>query len=206
MNGIIKICGITTQEDAQQAIAAGANALGFNFYRPSPRYILPAIAGVIAATLPEEVLRVGVFVNEEPKLVRQIARIARLHVVQLHGDEDPSQVPAGLRVWKAYRVKADFSLDQLAAFPAEAYLLDSPSEMYGGSGHPFDWKLATGAGAAARKILLAGGLDAGNVGEAIRQSGSWGVDACSRLEQTPGRKDHAKVSAFVAAARAGLQG
>jgi phosphoribosylanthranilate isomerase len=182
---MVKVCGITNQADADAA--AGAGALGFNFYAKSPRYISPEAAAEIAT--PPGVLRVGVFVNE-PRAA-EIARQARLDVIQLHGDEETA--PEGFAVWKALRVTNDFSLDRLA-FPAEAFLLDAPGELYGGSGRTFDWSLAKGA---ARKILLAGGLGPDNVQQAIATARPWGVDACSRLEVEPGRKDHSKVARFI---------
>ena len=189
---MVKVCGITNQADADAA--AGAGALGFNFYRPSPRYVDPEAAAAIAT--PAGMLRVGVFVNE-PRAV-EIARQARLDVIQLHGDEQAA--PAGFPVWKAFRVTSDFSIDRLT-FPAEAYLLDAPGDLYGGSGHSFDWSRAKGdwsrAKGAERKILLAGGLGPDNVQQAIVMARPWGVDACSRLELRPGIKDHAKVARFI---------
>lgn len=182
---MVKVCGITNQADADAS--AGAGALGFNFYPKSPRYISPEAAAAI--TTPAGVLRVGVFVNE-PRAA-EIARQARLDVIQLHGDE--KSAPTGFSVWKALRVTQDFSLDRLD-FPAEAFLLDAPGDLYGGSGHTFDWNLAKGA---ARKILLAGGLGPDNVQQAIATARPWGVDACSRLESEPGKKDHAKVARFI---------
>ncbi len=182
---MVKVCGITNQADADAA--AGAGALGFNFYAKSPRYISPEVAaGIVTAP---GVLRVGVFVNE-PNAV-EIARQARLDVIQLHGDED--RAPAGFPVWKAFRVTSDFSMDRLA-FPAEAFLLDAPGDLYGGSGQTFDWSRAKGA---ERKILLAGGLGPDNVQRAIATARPWGVDACSRLESQPGIKDHSKVARFI---------
>ncbi len=191
---MVKICGITNLQDALAAIEEGATALGFNFYQPSPRYITPQSAAAIIAQLPNGALKVGVFVNESAGVVEAIANLAGLNVVQLHGKETPGQAPAGYPVWKAYRVDANFSADKLREFPAEAYLLDSPTELYGGSGHVFDWSLVRSIG---DKIILAGGLDASNVRQAIATAAPWGVDACSRLESSPGRKDRAKMSAFL---------
>ena len=192
---IVKVCGITNREDALAAVEAGAGALGFNFYPKSPRYIVPAEAAAISASLPAGVLKVGVFVNE-PRVV-EIVNEAGLDIAQLHGDE--TEVPPGVRVWKAFRVNEQFRLEDLESFPAEAFLLDTPTEFYGGSGHTFDWSRAQGA---SRRILLAGGLDAENVGTAIRMAQPWGVDACSRLETSPGRKDHSRMARFIAAALA----
>lgn len=194
---VVKVCGITSVEDALAAVEAGAGALGFNFYPKSPRYITPAGAAVITAQVPEGILKVGVFVNEAPVSIAAIVKEAGLDVAQLHGDEGADGVPPDVRVWKAFRVNDSFGLEQLEAFPAEAFLLDTPTEMYGGSGHTFDWTRARGASG---KILLAGGLDESNVRQAIAVAHPWGVDACSRLESAPGKKDHGRMARFIAAA------
>ena len=191
---ILKICGITTLEDAQAAIDAGATAIGFNFYPRSPRYIAPDRA---AAILTPGVRRVGVFVNESPAQIAEIARIAALDTAQLHGDETPDAYPAGLAVWKAARINGAFTFQPYDDLPAEAVLLDGPA-----SGLTFDWSLAA---TRAHRIIIAGGLDATNVARAIELAHPWGVDACSRIESAPGIKDHAKMNAFLQAAKAALQ-
>jgi phosphoribosylanthranilate isomerase len=197
---ILKICGITNQYDATAAIEGGANTIGFNFYPKSPRYIAPELAAQIAT--PAGVRRVGVFVNEPRERVQAIGRIAALDVAQLHGDEYPAEYPAVLAVWKAERVSAGFDLARYDGLPAEALVLDGPAgELYGGAGVTFDWHLV---GVAARHIILAGGLDASNVARAISLARPWGVDACSRIESAPGRKDHKKMNEFLEAARAAL--
>jgi phosphoribosylanthranilate isomerase len=199
---ILKVCGITTGEDAAAAIDGGANAIGFNFYPRSPRYLAPELAGGIDTA--GGVLRVGVFVNEQPGAVEVIARAARLDVAQLHGDETAAQYPTGLRVWKALRVGNGFDLSAYEECPAEALVLDGPAEgLYGGAGRSFDWALAARGGARMR-IILAGGLDASNVADAIALARPWGVDACSRIESAPGRKDHKKMTEFLKAAKAAL--
>ena len=191
---IVKICGITNLEDALAAVESGASALGFNFYPGSPRCITPIAAAEIISRLPAGVTTVGVFVNSD---TAETARIASLDVVQLHGDEPANQIPAGLRTWKAFSVVPEFDIQTLEAWNVEAFVLDAPSSAFGGSGKTFDWRLARAAG---RKIILAGGLDAGNVRAAIEQAQPFGVDACSRLELAPGKKDHKKVSQFIHAA------
>jgi len=197
---ILKICGITNQEDAAAAIDAGANAIGFNFYARSPRSITPeGAAGIRTAA---GVRRVGVFVNERPERVEEIARLAALDVAQLHGEETEADFPSALAVWKAVRVGPDFRFEPYESCPAEALLLDGPAaELYGGAGRAFDWTLVTGA---ARRIILAGGLDASNVKCAVELTHPWGVDACSKIEVAPGQKDHRKMSEFLQAARAAL--
>ena len=198
----IKICGITNPEDALAAAAAGATALGFNFYPRSPRYIAPERAAAIAT--PAGVRRVGVFVNEPAARVEEIARIARLDVAQLSGDERPADYPAALAVWKAVRVAEDFDLSLYAECPAEALLLDGPAAgLYGGAGKTFDWSL--GGACFSLPIILAGGLDASNVARAVAVAHPWGVDACSRIEAAPGRKDHKKMTEFLQAAREALR-
>jgi phosphoribosylanthranilate isomerase len=191
---VIKICGITRSEDAHVAVEAGANALGFNFYPPSPRFIAPELAARIAGELPVHVLKVGVFVNEPSGQVLEVMRSVGLDVVQLHGEESPDAAFAGVRVWKAFAGTRSDLVAAMDAFPAEAYLLDAPCTERGGSGRTFDWARIAGL---KRKIVVAGGLDAENVSEAIRQVRPWGVDSCSRLESAPGVKDHARMVKFI---------
>jgi phosphoribosylanthranilate isomerase len=198
---ILKICGITNAEDAAAAIGGGATAIGFNFYPGSPRYLAPEGAAAIASA--PGVRRVGVFVDEPPARVEEIARIARLDIAQLHGDESVAEYPAQMAVWKAVRMNNGVDLSLFDECPAEALVLDGPAtELYGGAGKPFDWRRAA---ALRKRIILAGGLDASNVAEAIAMANPWGIDACSRLESSPGRKDHRKMNAFLAAAKAALQ-
>jgi phosphoribosylanthranilate isomerase len=186
---MIKICGITNRQDALAAVEAGATALGFNFCPRSPRYISPNAAAVIAAHV--DVLKVGVFVDDPDASV--IAGQAGMDVVQMHGAETPSQIPFGVRVWKAFRVSSDWDASVMSEYSVEAFLLDGLSP---GSGEVFDWRRATGL----RNIILAGGLGPDNVSEAIRQVRPWGVDACSRLERAPGVKDYEKMRRFIKAA------
>lgn len=189
---MVKICGITNRADALAAIDGGAAALGFNFYPPSPRYIAPEVAAEIIAGLPA-VWKVGVFVDEAPERILGIARQAGLDIAQLHGSESPENYPLGIRVWKAIRMR-DGRVPNVLGGPAEAVLLDGPA-----SGESFDWR---GVPHYKGKLILAGGLDAGNVARAVEQTHPWGVDACSRLESAPGRKDHFKMAEFLKAALA----
>jgi len=190
---MVKICGVTNLDDALAAAEGGASAVGFNFYRPSPRFIDPGEAARIGAKLPPGVWKVGIFVNENGAA---IARDAGLDVVQIHG---AAPAPAGVRVWRAHRVDAAFRLEDLDD-SAEAFLLDTPSDtLWGGTGRTFDWSRAAGS---AKKIILSGGLDASNVRRAIEAARPWGVDASSRLESAPGRKDHQKMLNFLKAALA----
>lgn len=186
---MIKICGITNREDALAAVEAGASAIGFNFYPQSPRFIDPETAANIGAGL--DILKVGVFVNNADSVA--MARKAGVDVIQLHGAEEPGQIPPDFRVWKAFRVTEDWDASLMSKFSVEAFLLDGPTP---GQGQPFDWLQATGLG----NVILAGGLGPDNVAAAIRQARPWGVDACSRLERAPGLKDHEKMRRFVEAA------
>lgn len=195
---LVKICGITNLEDALAAVDAGASALGFNFFENSPRYIAPQAAARIVERLAAGIAIVGVFVNQAPEAVLEVMRMAGLDVAQLHGDEPPAAAPAGARVWKAFRAGGKFRPELMDAYDAEAFLLDAPSEtLYGGTGKTFDWARARGLG---RRIILAGGLDATNVRAAIETARPWGVDACSKIESAPGRKDHVKMREFLKAA------
>ncbi|MCW5980896.1 MAG: phosphoribosylanthranilate isomerase [Bryobacteraceae bacterium] len=193
---MVKICGITNRDDALAAVEGGAAALGFNFWPGSPRHIAVDAAAQIVETLPANVWKVGLFVDEAPEAIRAITEQLALDVAQIHGD---GGWPEGIRIWKALAVTPEFHPQDLDAYAVEAFLLDAPAGVRrGGAGKPFDWRLAAGA---SKRIVLAGGLDASNVAEAIRTARPWGVDACSRLESAPGKKDHDKMSAFLKAAR-----
>lgn len=200
---IIKVCGLTNIGDALFAADEGATALGFIFYEGSPRYVTPQAAAMITATLPHEVLRVGVFVDEEPTKIRMVASLAGLNVVQLHGNELPGlcEQLGDLKVWKVFRVGEEFNVERLSKYKCDAYFLDTASDsVYGGTGRTFPWPVAVEAKQFG-PVIMAGGLDAENVGEAIRQVAPYGVDASSKLERKPGLKDHDKVKAYLEAAR-----
>ena len=189
---MVKVCGITNREDALAAVEAGASAIGFNFYRESPRYISHTGAAMIAERIPGNVWRVGVFVNAEAKTVARVMLDAGLDVAQLHGTSDAR----GVRVWRA--VPADVEIKPPMPKDIEALLIDTPTDgMYGGSGRTWDWSKAQRPDL---KIVIAGGLDASNVRAAIEQAHPWGVDACSRIEKAPGIKDHEKMRKFIEAA------
>ena len=202
----VKICGITNAEDAATAIAAGADALGFVLYRKSPRFVEPAVARRIIAGLPPFVLPVGVFVNEEAKIVRDLMDECGLALAQLHGDEPAVYCQElGRPALKALRLKDRGAFLALAEFQGRAtvrgFVIDAFSEQaYGGTGQTVDWTLAAEAARSAR-ILLAGGLTPANVAEAVRLVRPYGVDVSSGVEERPGKKDPAKVQAFIAAAR-----
>lgn len=201
----IKVCGITNLEDALAATEAGANALGFNFYRRSPRYIAPEDARQIIEELPSTVMTVGVFVNEdEPEDVARIGDSARLTAIQLHGDESPEYCYA-LRdrfTIKALRVRDDFEPQSVREYETDAILLDAYAPAArGGTGRVVDWEVARKVRELVPQLYLAGGLSPENVAEAIAIVEPYAVDACSSLESAPGRKDVKRVCAFIAAAR-----
>ncbi len=202
---IVKICGITNLEDALAAVEAGADALGFNFYRRSPRYVAPEEARRMAARLPESVMRVGVFVNGgEPEEVARVADEVGLTAVQLHGDETPEYCRAlrGRFVIKALRAGSNFEPESVLEYEADAILLDAFSDRErGGTGLVVDWAVARRVRELVPRLFLAGGLGPENVAAAVWAVEPYAVDACSRLESAPGRKDPARVRAFVAAAR-----
>jgi phosphoribosylanthranilate isomerase len=194
----VKICGITNIEDALHAAGCGADALGFVFYDRSPRCLTPEAARGIIAELPPFVTAVGLFVNETPERIRQIADFCGLDVLQLHGDEGPADCDfAPRRVVKALRVKKAASLDGHAAYAVSALLLDAwVAGTYGGTGERFNWELAA-AVARQRPVILAGGLRAENVAAAVHTVRPYGVDVSSGVEAAPGKKDPAKVEAFI---------
>jgi len=202
----VKICGITNWTDARRAVEAGAQFLGFNFYRPSPRYIQVAAARRIIRRLPDGIAAVGVFVNESEANMLAIARRVGLDYLQLHGDEPPEQVARLKReiaVIKAIRVRDSFRPKQLDSFGrASAILLDGfDARRHGGTGKTFNWNLARGSNGS-RRIFLAGGLTPENVAEAIRVARPYAVDVCSGVEARPGRKDPARMVALMWAVKA----
>lgn len=199
----VKICGITREDDALLAVAMGADAVGFIF-APSKRQIAPSVARDIVRRLPPEILTVGVFRDEAASRVVEIVNTAGLRAAQLHGHESAEttrwvreRVPYVIRAFAA----GDAELDHARSYGADAILMDSPLP---GSGEVFDWSLAEGKPDGLR-VILAGGLDPGNVGEAVRKVKPWGVDVASGVEADrgdPGQKDARKVRAFIEAARA----
>jgi phosphoribosylanthranilate isomerase len=195
----VKICGITNLEDAQLAVDLGADALGFNFYRKSPRYLEPSKAKLIIEELPPLVSTVGIFVDEfSPERISSIAHAVGLDAVQLHGSESPEYVKKvdELRVIKAFRVDGKFDLALLSLYSAGAYLLDSHDpENFGGTGKVFDWDVAIAAKSYGR-IIVAGGLKAENIVDAIRRVRPYAVDICSGVESEPGKKDCRKMTAL----------
>ena len=202
----IKVCGMTSLEDTLVAVEAGADAVGFIFYKKSQRSVTIKTVCEIVDKLPPFVDAIGIFVNESAEQINKIADRCKLDRVQLHGDETPAFCKKiRRRVIKAIRVKDIQSLKKLSDFPVSGFLLDTFSEeQRGGTGKVFDWNLVHPAkkyGA----VILAGGLTPNNVRQAIHRVKPYGVDVCSGVESQPGIKDHKKVKAFIKNAKAGLK-
>lgn len=195
----VKVCGVRTIEEAEAALDAGADALGFNFWAPSPRYIAPHAASEIIAKLSPVVSTVGVFVNEDVNRIIDIASTLHLSAVQLHGDESAEFCAAlrAIKTIKAIRVGQDFDLAVIRNYPVSMVLLDSNIRgSYGGTGRRFDWRIAIEAKRLAR-IILAGGLNSENVWDAITQVRPVAIDVCSGVEAEPGRKDFERLRRFM---------
>ena len=196
----VKICGITSEEDALLAVAMGADAVGFVF-APSSRQLAPGRAADIAKRLPPEILTVGVFRDDAPERVVDIVQSSGLAAAQLHGHESVETtryVRERVRVVIKAFPGGDPELLNVGAYAADIVLLDSASP---GSGRVFDWSLAEGA-PSGRRVMLAGGLNPANVAEAIARVRPWGVDVATGVESAPGVKDPVAVRAFINAARA----
>ncbi len=196
----VKVCGLTRREDATLAVALGADALGFIFWPRSPRAIAPADARAVHMDLPALVSRVGVFVDASPEEVADVVRVAHLDVVQLHGDEPvDAYAGVGAKVMKVAALEHDADVDRVMAWPADVTpLVDAVDrERRGGTGRKADWTLAARV-SAARPIVLAGGLNADNVAEAIAGVAPWGIDVSSGVEDAPGIKSASRLRAFFA--------
>jgi phosphoribosylanthranilate isomerase len=200
----IKVCGITCQEDARVAVAAGADGLGFIFVEQSPRLVEPDMVRTITDELPPFVDRVGVFRNEEIEVVEEIMHYCRLTLVQLHGSESPEYCRRiSCKVIKSFSIRPESKSEDLAAYAdvVSGFLLDTYNkDMAGGTGIPFDWKLVAQVKPPG-PVILAGGLTPENVGEAIQQVKPFAVDVNSGVEYQPGRKDSDKLKSFVHAVR-----
>jgi len=200
----VKVCGTTRLKDALLAVECGADAIGFIFYKKSPRYVTAKTAKDICAKLPPFVNRVGVFVNETAENINRVADRCGLDAVQLHGDESPVLCKKiKCRVIKAVRVKDAASLKEMSRYEVDGFLLDTYKEnQWGGTGKVFDWELA----ARAKKygsVIIAGGLNPRNVKEVIQKVQPYGVDVSSGVELSPGKKDPKKVKSFLKAVREG---
>jgi phosphoribosylanthranilate isomerase len=200
----VKVCGMTSLKDALVAVEEGADAVGFIFYKKSPRSVTMKTVREIVLELPPFVDTVGVFVDETAEQINKIADYCNLDIIQLHGDESPTFCKKiRRRVIKAFRIKDMQSVKKLSGFLVCGFLLDTFSEnLHGGTGKVFDWNLVLPA----KKfgpVIMAGGLTPNNVQQAIRQVRPYGVDVCSGVESEPGIKDHKKIRAFLKNAKAG---
>ncbi|NOS97550.1 MAG: phosphoribosylanthranilate isomerase [Methylotenera sp.] len=195
----VKICGITRTEDALTAVAQGADAIGLVFFDSSPRNVSISLAAEIASQIPAFVTVVGLFVNAEPHFIKEVICNVKLDLLQFHGDETPTECASySLPFIKAIRVKPDTNLLQYAQdfYFAKALLLDAYTEgMAGGTGHVFDWNLIPKQ--LTKPVILAGGLTADNVADAIVQINPYAVDVSGGVELSKGIKDAAKIAAFM---------
>lgn len=199
----VKICGITNVTDGLAAAEAGADMIGLMFYEGSPRRVSFTTATEISRALPPFTVKVGVFVNPTEDAVMRAIGDCGVSLLQFHGEETPEFCTQfGVMSMKAFRVRGPETLAELPEYQTDAWLLDAYSpDGYGGTGEKFNWNLALEAAQFGRPIFLAGGLTPENVGEAVRQVQPFGVDVSSGVESAPGKKDHAKVRAFVQAVR-----
>ncbi len=203
----VKICGITNLEDALVSAKFGVDALGFNFYEKSPRYILPEKAREIVEQLPEEVLKVGVFVNESLEKIIEVAETAKLDALQLHGEETPEfarelKAKTNLEIIKAFRISEDFKPEDVLRYEVDAILLDAYNRKeHGGTGETFDWEIAKKVREIFPQMYLAGGLSGENIADAIENVRPFAVDSCSLLEKEKGFKDSQKVRDFIFAVK-----
>jgi phosphoribosylanthranilate isomerase len=200
----VKICGITNLEDARASVDAGCDALGFVFYKKSPRYIAPERARWIIKHLPPYIIKIGVFVNAREKSIRRIAKLCGLKILQFHGNESPQFCAKfkDYKIIKAFRVGDSIDLKELLKYKVFAYLFDTLIKLkIGGTGKKFNWELISRLDGLKCPIFLSGGLHAKNVKEAIKTVHPDWVDACTCLEMRPGKKDHKQVREFVSAAK-----
>lgn len=200
----VKICGLTNLPDAQAAVTAGADLLGFIFAEASPRRLTVEAAAAITREIPPHILKVGVFVNPTADQVLRALRECGLDLLQFHGEETPRFCTSfGVMSMKAFRIRDERSLQALTDYPTDAWLLDTYSEKQaGGTGQTFNWDLAVAAKQFGRPIVLAGGLTPENVADAVSRVQPFAVDVSSGVEVSLGEKDHAKIATFLRAAKA----
>ncbi len=195
----VKICGITNKEDALKAVSLGAWAVGFIFYKESPRYIGPYKAKRIIELLPPLITPVGVFVNQKEGAIKDIAEFCGFKTLQFHGDESPEycQRFKDYKIIKAFRIHKEFDFHIFSNYKASAFLLDSHEEdKYGGTGKPFDWALIKRVRNFGHPIILSGGLNAKNIKEAVEEVCPFAVDVSSGVEQSPGQKSERLLKEF----------
>jgi len=200
----VKICGITNLADAEVSAQAGCDALGFIFYKKSPRYIDPLKAASIIKAMPSHLVKIGVFVNSNESYIKRIARLCHLDMLQFHGNESARFCDKfkDYRIIKTFRVKNKSSLKDIFKYKPFAFLFDTYLESKrGGTGVPFNWELIRHVGGLARPVFLSGGLNAKNIKRAVEIASPEWVDVSSSLETSPGKKDHRKVRQFIKVAK-----
>ncbi|MHB8483804.1 MAG: phosphoribosylanthranilate isomerase [Nitrospiria bacterium] len=202
----LKICGMTNLADAQMAVLYGADALGFIFYPKSPRRVMVQTVKEIIQALPPFVTTVGVFVNETVETIRETVQQCGLSVVQLHGDESPEFCKRlGFRVIKAIRVSGPEDLKRIGEYDVQGILLDAyHPDFYGGTGMPMNWNNLRGIGGG-KPVILSGGLTPENVQRAIQTVSPYGVDVCTGVEESPGKKSPEKMKLFIKNAKETLK-
>ena len=202
----VKICGITNLSDAQAAVGAGCDALGFVFYKKSPRCISPEDASGIIRKLPLKIVKIGVFVDEKAERIKNIAKLCRLDFIQLHGRESVNfcKKLKGLKIIKAFRVKGSIDENNISRYKVKAYLFDTfVRSKVGGTGKSFNWDLLCGIKKTKTPVFLSGGINIKNVKKAVKAIKPQWVDVSSSVEKLPGRKDAKKVREFIKAAKRG---
>jgi len=202
----VKICGITSEVDAQAAVDAGADAIGFMFYEESPRFVTIEQAKAISGTLPPHIMRVGVFVNADEVFINHALNECLLNILQFHGEETPEDCGRfPIMTIKAFRVQGPETLEVMQNYSTAGFLLDAYSkDAFGGTGKTFNWDLAVQAQKLCRPIFLGGGLTPDNVAEAVQKVEPFAVDVSSGVESEPGKKDALKMQTFIESAKGAL--
>lgn len=199
----VKICGITNIEDAKAAVEYGVSALGFIFYKKSPRYISPSRARKIIDELPPFVTPIGVFVNHRERAVKDVCNFTGIRTIQLHGDEDPNYCKRlkSYKLIKAFRVQQDFIFKGITKYPVSAYLFDTFQEkLFGGTGKIFNWELLANQ-TLDKPVILSGGLSPKNIAKAIKTVRPYAVDVSSGVEKSPGQKNPKLIKSFLSTAQ-----
>jgi phosphoribosylanthranilate isomerase len=201
----IKICGVTNVRDAKACVELGAHLIGLNFYPQSPRYIEPKVARQVAEAIPANVHAVGVFVDANDDEIRNVASLAGVRCIQLHGKCSPEmagELAREFRLIRAFSTHTRFRAEDVSLFPHCDVLIDAyHPDLRGGTGLTCDWSAAQAALPFARFLILSGGLNAQNVGQAITMVTPHAVDVCSGVESAPGMKDHRAIKDFITAVR-----
>jgi len=192
------MCGITNHEDAQKAAYYGAWAVGFIFYKKSPRYVSPSKARKLIEQLPPFITPVGVFVNQKERAVKEICKVTKISTVQFHGEEDTVFCKRfkDFKIIKAFRIRDDFNFNKIPKYKVDAYLFDAYQEnVFGGTGKTFNWDFIKGQ-KFDRPVILSGGLNSDNIRDAVNTIQPYAVDVSSGMEKSPGIKDPRRIRSF----------